>query len=59
MSDRGTTLRAEDAVDSVAGGTFASPALGGTLDSQLVLGDNSYECYTKSAIVFLRGYLRN
>ena len=46
MSDWGTTLKAEDAVHSVAGGAFSSPALDGTLDSQLVLGDDSDERYT-------------
>ena len=47
VGDRGTTLRAEDTVDGEAGGTLSSPALGGALDSQLVLGDNSDKSYKK------------
>lgn len=47
MGDGGTTLRAEDAVDSEAGGTLARPALGGALNSQLVLRDDSDEGYNK------------
>lgn len=45
MSDGGTTLGAEDAVDSMAGRTLASPALDGTGDIQLFLGDDSDERY--------------
>jgi hypothetical protein len=55
MGDRGATLRAEDAVDGEAGGALASPALGRTVDGQLVLGDDSDESYnnlSKSIIVF-------
>lgn len=48
MGDRGATLRAKDAVDGKAGGTLASPALGRTVDGQLVLGDDSDESYNKS-----------
>lgn len=47
MGDRGATLRAEDAVDGVAGGTLASPALSRAVDGQLVLGDDSDESYNK------------
>lgn len=43
MGDRGATFRAEDAVDGEARGTLASPALGRTVDGQLVLGDDSDE----------------
>lgn len=43
VSDRRATLGAEDAVDSVAGGTLTSPALGGAIDGQLVLGDDGDE----------------
>lgn len=47
MGDRGATLRAEDAVDGEAGGTLASPALGRTVDGQLVLWDDSDESYNQ------------
>lgn len=47
MGNRGATLRAEDTVDSEAGGTLASPALGRTVNGQLVLGDDSDESYNK------------
>lgn len=57
VSNGGTTLRAEDAVDSEAGRTLASPALGGTVDSQLVLGDDSDEGYTKVNNCFSPGVL--
>lgn len=39
------TLGAEDAVDGVTGAALASPALGGAVDGQLVLGDNSDQGY--------------
>jgi hypothetical protein len=47
MSNGGTTLRAEDAVNSMAGRALASPALDGAGDIQLFLGDNSNERYDK------------
>ena len=47
MSDWGTTLGAEDAVDSVTGRTLASPALDRTGDLQLFLGDNGDKGYDK------------
>lgn len=47
MSNGGTTLRAEDAVNSMAGRALASPALDGAGDIQLFLGDNSDERYDK------------
>lgn len=47
MGDRGATLGAEDTVDGEAGGTLTSPALGRTVDGQLVLGDDSHESYNK------------
>ena len=40
VGNGGATLGAEDAVDGVAGTTLAGPALGGTVDGQLVLGDD-------------------
>lgn len=43
MGNGGTTIRAEDAVDGVAGATLTRPSLGGAVDGQLVLGDNSDE----------------
>lgn len=43
VGDGGATLRAEDAVDGVAGATLTSPALGGAVEGQLILGDNSDE----------------
>lgn len=47
MGDRGTTLRTEDAVDGEARRALASPALGRTVNGQLVLGDDSDESYNK------------
>lgn len=43
VGDRRATLGAEDAVDSVAGRTLTSPALGGAIDGQLVLGHDGNE----------------
>jgi hypothetical protein len=43
VSDGGTALRAEDAVDVHAGRSLACPALGGAGDGQLVLGDDNDE----------------
>jgi hypothetical protein len=39
------TLGAEDTVDGVTGAALACPALGGAVDGQLVLGDNSDQGY--------------
>ena len=46
VGDRRATLGAEDAVDGVAGGALASPALGGAVDGQLVLGDDRNQGYS-------------
>jgi hypothetical protein len=40
MSNGGATLGAEDAVDSVTGRALTGPALGRSVDGQLVLGDD-------------------
>lgn len=45
VSDRRATLRAENAVDSVAGGALARPLLGRTVDGQLVLGNDRDQSY--------------
>jgi hypothetical protein len=43
VSNGGTALRAENAVDGQAGGTCACVGLGGSFDGELVLEDDSYE----------------
>lgn len=40
MGNGRTTLRAEDAVDGLAGGTVLCEALGWALDGQGILGDD-------------------
>ena len=47
MGNGRATLRAEDAVDSLAGGTLASPALGGAVDGQLGLGDDGNQSWLR------------
>ena len=48
VGNRGTALRAEDAVDSKSRSAGSSPALNGSLDGQLVLrndGDEGWQMY--------------
>lgn len=40
VGNGGATLGAEDAVDGVAGRALTGPALGRSVDGQLVLGEN-------------------
>lgn len=40
VSNGRATLGAEDTVDGVTGAALTSPALGGALDGQLILGDD-------------------
>jgi hypothetical protein len=40
VSNGGATLGAEDAVDGMTGTALTSPALGGAVDGQLILGDD-------------------
>lgn len=51
MVDGRAALAAEDTVDGLSGGTDTSPALGGTRDLELVLGDNSYEGCGEAVLV--------
>lgn len=51
MGDRGATFGAEDPVDSLAGAALTSPALGGSVHGQLVLGNNGDQsCGSESNI---------
>lgn len=59
MSDRRTTLRAEDAVDGVARRALASPALDGALDGQFVLGEDSDQGYLSQLFSFFFFHLQS
>lgn len=43
MGDGGAALRAEDAVDGLAGRAFAGVGLGWALDGEFVFGDDGYQ----------------
>jgi len=50
VSDRGAALAAEDAVDRLARGALARPALGGAIEVELVLGDDDDERICRAAL---------
>ena len=45
VSDRRTAFGAEDTVDLLSRGSYASPALGGALDAQFIFRDHRDESY--------------